>query len=429
MDSKKFDCGIIGVWTANNYGSCLTAYALQEAIKSIGYNAKTINFIKLPENHYGNLSDNFGKKYLDLTNECFSFIDLINLNNQTSTFIVGSDCMWYPWFFNYVSKEYPHFLSFANLDAKKIAYSTSFGTYDREYPDNEKYRMKYYLDQFDKISVREKAGIPFCEERFNLKVEQNIDPVFLLESEYYNKIINDSNVKLPEQDYIAVYNFKNNEKIEHLNNLVKEKYNLPIVDIYKTNNVSVSDWLKYIKNCKILITHSFHGLCFALIFNKPFIVWKIDSWDDNRYASVLKTLGLEDRLINDLSEIDSRADIFEPIDWDRVNLIIEKEKERGLKWLKEALEAPKDLSKVNPADAIIQNLQSKICLLQYSSYQTISAKSVFEILNYKKIYAKYLKYKILKNFVFGKTRTRYKEKQKIYHEKVRRVRELKKRYN
>ena len=127
----------------------------------------------------------------------------------------------------------------------------------------------------------------------------------------------------------------------------------------------------------------------------------------------------------DINTIENRSDLFEPIDWDRVNSILAKEKDRSLKWLKDALEAPKDLSKINPTDAIIQNLNNKIINLQYENQNKISIEGLVNLLNYNKNYRKYLKYKILKNVVFGSTRERYKKKQKIYHEKIRSARRIK----
>lgn len=422
--TNKYDCAILGVWPYKNYGSSLTSYALQEIIKKLGYTPKIANFhTNWKGNFTGSFSENFANKFLDLTKWCKNYYSLYSLNDETSTFIIGSDCMWHPKFYNSISKEYPHFLSFCRPETKKIAYATSFGTYDAKYTSDETYRMKYYLEQFDKISTREAAGIEFCKKRFNLNVDSNLDPVFLANKDDYEPIVKDSKLNISNK-YIAHYIFWPNAKTNKMLEYIKNKFSLPMINIYDKEKLSVGDWLYYIKNCELLVTHSFHGLCFALIYNKPFVLYKIGGFDSNRYTSVLKTLGLENRLLVDIDQIENRPDLFEPIDWEKVNSILEKEKEKSLKWLKEALEAPKDLSKIKPEDAIIQKLNREIIQLQGKSYGTVSKEEMKLVLNYRKNYLKYLKYKILKNFVKGKTKERYKEKQKIWHEKIRAARKL-----
>ena len=422
---NKYDCALLGVWPYENYGSALTMFGLQEAIKGLGYIPKVINYHIVEKNRFAkSFSGKFASKYLNLTSYHYYYKTLYDLNKETQTFIVGSDCMWHPPFYNKLPKEYTHFLSFASADSKKIAYATSFGTYDYSFEANEKNRVKYYLDQFDKISIREQARINFCKEIFNLDVSENLDPVFLINKNIYKDIINDSNLKT-EDKYIALCNFWPNLKINKFLNFVSDYKNLKTININDKEKYDVCDWLKLINNCELIITHSFHAMCFAIIFNKPFIVWKIPKFDEHRYSSLLKKFGLENRLLIDINTIENRSDLFEPIDWDRVNSILAKEKDRSLKWLKDALEAPKDLSKINPTDAIIQNLNNKIINLQYENQNKISIEGLVNLLNYNKNYRKYLKYKILKNVVFGSTRERYKKKQKIYHEKIRSARRIK----
>ena len=159
-----------------------------------------------------------------------------------------------------------------------------------------------------------------------------------------------------------------------------------------------------------------------MIFNKNFICYSNKFIGKNRVEHLLKIVGLEDRLCNQILDENTLNRCFIHIDWEKVNSILEREKERSLKWLKDALEAPKDLSKVNPADAIIQHLTNKIVKLQD---KTVTIEGLNNVLEYNKNYRKYVKYKVLKNFVFGAARDRYKRKQKIYHEKIKSARRTK----
>ena len=423
--ANQYDCAIMGVWAYKNYGSSLTSFALQEMIKSLGYTPKIINFILGKAEYQGSFSEKFANKYFDLTKECSNLKDLTTLNYETTTFVVGSDCMWHPPFFKKISSEYIHLFSFAAPDAKKIAYATSFGTYDYRHTSEEKYKLRYYLEKFDKISTREDVGTKLCKDKFGVDADCILDPVFVTDKHKYDELIENSNIEMPEK-YIAKYIFWPNKITDKLVDFVTSKYNLPVVDINDKNLISVEDWLKYIKNCNMIITHSFHGMCFAIIFNKPFIIYKIGGFDENRYMSVLRKFGLENKLLVDVSSIENRPDLFEPIDWGKVNAVLAKEKERSLKWLKAALAAPKDLSKINPADAVIQELNDKIRAVTLQPCNAASKEDVVAILNYKRNYYRYLKYKILKNLVFGNLRKKYKEKAKKYHTRVRDVRRLKK---
>ncbi len=203
---------------------------------------------------------------------------------------------------------------------------------------------------------------------------------------------------IPEQN--KKYNYKVIEV-----NILKDKYN------------SIEDWLYLIKNCELVVTNSFHGLCLALIFNKPFVIHKNPKWDNSRCDSILSTLNLENRLLISLDNIEKRQDIFEPIDWEKVNSVLASEKERCLKWLKEALESEKDTSKISPEDALIKLFRDKIAILESDK---IDKSQLSDIINHKKIHGKYLKYKILKNITFGKIKENFQQEYEKYSAKVKR---------
>lgn len=284
---------------------------------------------------------------------------------------------------------------------------------------------KHYLSQFDNISVRETSGVEILKNDFEISSTLVLDPVFLLSKEHYiknivsNSFINDKNC------YMFKYFFSPTENEDKIINKVAIDRNLNIIHTNIEVTSPIEDWVAKIYNSKLFITNSFHGLCFAIIFNKDFICIANKNIGNARMKSTLELFGLEKYLVQSVNEITTRPDLFDPIDWEKVNSILEREKERSLKWLKDALEAPKDFSKVDPADAIIQNLNNKILALQSNMSNQLSAEGVSNLLDYNKNYRRYIKYKIFKNFVFGSTRERYKKKQKIYHEKIRSARRIK----
>ena len=415
MNNNKVDCLLLNFWTVQNVGGILQAYALQKIIQNLGYKNKLINLIGpyAASNHKKGFCTRFAKKYMDITAE-YNLLTSVNelkfLNEVSDTFIVGSDCVWHNWGHGFL-----YFLDFVNLNKKKIAYAPSFGNATYNECFNYKARVKYYLDTFDNISVREDSGVKILKDIFNIEATQTLDPTLIIEREYFDTLIKD--IKQTDNNYILNYSIGVKNDDNYYKNIMTKISNENVYNFTqeKLSDINVEDWLVKIKNAKLLITNSYHACCFALRYNVPFWIFEPYGLDFSRFESLLGLLNLENRIIKNRP---NDFDLNEPIDWDKVNAILAKGKERSLKWLKDALDAPKDLSKINPADVIIQSLQEQILDLK-------NERNKQKILNYNKNYRKYVKYKILKNFVFGKTRDRYKNKQKIYYEKVKSARRIK----
>lgn len=104
------------MWWSNNYGACLTAYALQQMLKKLGYDSLLANYVYQNKNGFDNsLSDKFARKYLRTTKRLLNQKDLIKLNELTNTFIVGSDQV-----FRYDYLDNSYFLDFVPRKAKKL---------------------------------------------------------------------------------------------------------------------------------------------------------------------------------------------------------------------------------------------------------------------------------------------------------------------
>ncbi len=365
LDSSLKYTAIMNFWWANNYGAICTAYAIQEVVKLLGYETKTINYI--PSWFYeccfrNGISQKFAQKHLNLTSLCHTKSELKDLNKEVSTFIVGSDQVWrygveqlrfWEKFKNYDNL---CFLSFANHDKKKISYAASFACEKYEGDYRNTLMVKWYLNRFQNISVREKDGVDICRNTFDVNAEHVLDPVFILPKENWEKIIDKSSVKaLPEDGYICYYIL---DKIVDKNSIVKvlkSKFSKEIIDISKNFNESVEDWLFYIKNCDLFIADSFHGCCFAIIFNKPFICLKNSTRGASRFDSLFNLLGLQNRVLMSDEKIETRDDLFESIDYSKVNNILEEEKEKSINWLKNALNQ-ENKPQISPENAMIEGV-------------------------------------------------------------------------
>ena len=424
-EDNNYDAIILNFWPYKNFGGVLQAWALQNTIKNLGYSNALINY-QPPEyriQYKNSFVEKFAKKYMLVTKEYYSLTALFFCNQLSNTIILGSDCIWGNWWqYNVLLREI-YCGRFINPDKKRISYAPSFG--DKTFTGNKEYKqvIKYWLQKIDHCSTREISGVKILKD-FDITGVQVLDPTLLLKENTYLQLLKNNN--LNNKNYIFNYSIgiKENDEAYKCIKLKLSNEHIITLDQTETDNMEIEDWLSYIKNAKLLLTNSYHACCFAIIFKVPFLIFTPHGLDTSRFDSLLGMLGLENRILRSKKDVDKFQNLFEPIDWEKVNSILEKEKEKSLKWLKEALEAPKDLSKIKPEDAIIQKLNREIIQLQEKSYGTVSKEEMKLVLNYKKNYLKYLKYKILKNFVGGKTKQRYKEKQKIWHEKIRAARKI-----
>ena len=356
---------IINFWANRlNYGADLTAFALQCLIndlkkyenllvdnqfQSYKYKYKRFNFFK-----------NF-EKNIKKTNHLSKYSDFQVLNSYADTFITGSDQVFR--INGLKNLGYQYLLDFTNIDKKKIAFSASFGV-DKEQFLKETSRetidkMNISLKSFDLISVREKSGIEICKDLFNVKAEWIIDPVFIMNKSNYDELIKNSTKDFSNK--IVSYVLDTNKEYKKAYKYFSKKYNSKIIELADSNE-SIENWLASIKSCKFLITDSFHGMCFAIIFNKPFICITNKERGATRFESILEMLNIENQCINNINEIFEKDCIFK-IDYTKVNQRIEKEAKKGLYFLQKALEAPIG-KKEEKIEAKMQFLENKVCKLE-----------------------------------------------------------------
>ncbi len=266
--------------------------------------------------------------------------------NTEGMFVVGSDQVWrcvytrgmrgVPFFFlDFVSEE---------VRRRSISYAASFGTDDWEGTPDETTVCRKLLQQFKAVSVREHSGVKICREVFGVEAVQMPDPTFLVEERGYQHIIDSEKTHQREKPYIAAYVLDESEAPLRALHAVSDKLNLPIqhllphVDAKHRRDrfpISVPQWLRYMKECEFVVTDSFHGCVFAIIFNKPFVCLGNEGRGSARFDTLFQTFHLESRLAT--SSAQAVAVAREPIDWAAVNAIHESERERGLAFLRENL--------------------------------------------------------------------------------------------
>lgn len=345
------DVGIVGFWSANNYGSVITYYALKEVIEDLGY---SVGMIELPLEFNDTFGDMMSRRFVDkhyYTTGRLSKNKYRDLNERFKTFIIGSDQVWNPVYIkNY---GYYMFLDFVADNKKRIAYAASIGKEKYDIPYKQRQEVSYYLNKFDAVSVREKQAVETCKTDLNCpRAEHVLDPVWLCKGSDYDKIIKDATFN-EKDDFIFSYILDPTEDkktaLEYaVDKLGLKHYNIEDVrrkhkegDVMIPNTLtdaSMEDWLYCLKNCKFVITDSHHGIVFAIMFNKPFICFANPSRTMSRFTSLFDLLKIEDRLIYDPKAIMNDAKYFDTPNYKEINKIVEKEKIRSLSWLKSALE-------------------------------------------------------------------------------------------
>lgn len=357
MNLKSKQIYIQNFWYVNNYGACLTAYSLYSILSKTGYNVKLIDISSMSEK-LSYTSTSFIKEHCKTTKHIKNYLDLENIISPNAIYITGSDQVFRP----YLVKDK---LSMFLLDyipcEKKIAMSASFGKGKIEFlQENNKVilaKIKKSLMSFDNISIREHQGVEICNEVFDIKAKCIIDPVFILDKNYFENLTNGKNIEHKEFIASCIFEKKNN----NIDKFLSKKYRCNVIELHQSN-FSIEDWLNMIKNCKFLITNSYHAMCFAIIFNKPFIALSKDMGASSRFESLFELLNIENQSINSIDEIYTKDCIFN-VDYEKVNQRIEEERQKGLAFLQKAIEGP--VGKFEEKRAVrTQYLEEIVCKLE-----------------------------------------------------------------
>ncbi|MFV0507371.1 MAG: polysaccharide pyruvyl transferase family protein [Bacteroidales bacterium] len=373
-----------------NYGGLLQAYALQKVLKDMGHdvttdkNTKTFNkppflahrlpriLVKsvlggifrikrflpvvpkyLTEQDYKIIAqhtERFIENNINTTvfaSRSENFIDQKQIPNYEA-FVVGSDQVWRKAYSNIGT----YFLDFLkDSKAIKISYAASFGKDDiDEYTEEERKLCKELAPKFNGISVREDSGVEICSKEFGAKAEHHLDPTMLLDKEDYLKLIEEEEEKTEQQNILKCYVLdKSEDKQNIINQIAKAKGLNPLKIMPKENFnpnkkqeteeyicPAVSKWIAGFRDAQFVVTDSFHGTVFAIIFNKPFVAIANKDRGASRFTSLLKMFGLEDRLIYKHTDLTDEL-INKPIDFAKLNALREKHKQTAFAYLKNNL--------------------------------------------------------------------------------------------
>lgn len=355
-NDKIMKIGILTFHSAHNYGAVLQCYALQEVLKEMGH---TVEVIDYRPKYITNVYELFRYDYL-MHCEPVSFLksgmkeflkmlispfrykgykaferfiyDKLSLSNRLNVipayydaYVMGSDQIWNrlltggdfdPYYFG----RFP----FAKGNRIYISYAASMETAGQN--DKIKEQLAILLQNFDGISVREDQLRDYIATITGKKVNFNIDPTLLAKREIWEKLCVNPN---KSKRYILIYEVRFNPALRKIAERIAQKNGLEVLEISTIaqkvfnrgvlSNASPEEFIGLFRYASCVVTSSFHGTAFSIIFNRPFYTFSLDDGFGSRTTSILKLLGLTHCIVNDTSHIDS----IPSIDFEKVNMRLE----------------------------------------------------------------------------------------------------------
>ena len=223
--------------------------------------------------------------------------------NDFDIIVVGSDQVWRPIYFRLTyDRMADAFLQFTEgWDIKRIAYAASFGAEQWEYNQNDTNECARCLQMFDAVSCREKEGVKFCMEYLNRDDAVLMpDPTMLLRKDDYRKFVKTKKKK--EKKLFAYILDMTLDKETVIMDMAKKMKLEPYVFSLHDGKHGIEDWLQQFEEADYVVTDSFHGSVFSIIFGKEFIAYANKDRGMARFTSLLNMFGLEERLVCSLED-------------------------------------------------------------------------------------------------------------------------------
>jgi len=342
-----------------NYGSALQSFATQEKFKEFCDDVELIDYI-MPEHFMSKLVKRrfessfvkgciflisalrmyyvfrkFKKMYLKTTSKLYTKIDDFNdFPLHDGLYCTGSDQVWNTEHNNGV--DLPLYLSFVQSGKRKFAYAASIGM--NKIPHEDIIKSKPFIDQYEKITVREESAVRVLNEQYEYKnVTQIVDPTLAMPPAFWRKFSSNSKIK---KKYILMYLLSNTKGIDKYAYDLSQKTGYSVIGFCtafeQMRNFGKSvvlpdifDFITLIDNAEYLLTDSFHGTAFAMNLNThPLVVYPAKY--SSRLSSFLALINSEQCVVKNFDDIDV---LNRPVDFDHVNRVLDGERERVNKFL------------------------------------------------------------------------------------------------
>lgn len=359
--------GLLTMHRVFNYGSILQAYATQKIIETLGHQCEIIDYQYPNKLHQTSAFDirwltglllqikqgfpewrrrrkfrRFYAKYFHLTKYYPTKESLEQNPPMADTYIVGSDQTWNT---RHIKNDTTFLLSFVPAGKKKMSFSCSAARLD--YAPAFSAMFTTYINDFSAISVREKNTQVMVRKLLERNAPITLDPTLLLDAKEWSDIASQSEMQV-RKPYILVYVLKYSfypyplvtKIIRRIYQLTKyhvvcirysAREKLGIGDAtYYNESISPEDFVYLFQNASYVVTSSFHGTAFSLIFNKCFFSIVNPESSDDRIMSLLTLLSIPERGISEDKDLSDNLDI----DYEMINEKLEKERNKSIDYLR-----------------------------------------------------------------------------------------------
>lgn len=268
----------------------------------------------------------FYNKYIKHT-EVITPYDDMRKYDYFDAYIVGSDQIWrydFVWGYTYPSVFFDFVKHKRNI--KRIAYGISFGNSDVKIPQEMKLVIDKLYKKFDAVSVREDTGIDVLSKLgwTSPQAVQVLDPTLLLDKEDYINIVKEADTMQSPGNMFCYVIDQKNETDALIEKLATKKKMVPFkISLNLSNAVSIEQWLRSFIDSEYVVTDSYHGFLFSIIFNKPVKLLYNQRRGNDRFDSIMKVLNYNPNV--------------EKVDWIRIYKQLEIVRSDSLKFLRDSL--------------------------------------------------------------------------------------------
>lgn len=338
--------GIITLWHGNNYGGALQAYALQtylarqghaSAILPVQHEPRRVKPLKKLVHPVRSLTDAirnrqfraFRGKHFDMAGMAPTPLDeFLRAPPRFDAYVCGSDQVWNPGTCSDRALRRLFFLDFGDAAARRVSYAASWGATSLDAAYREE--VHACLRRFTAISVRERSGVGIVAE-LGLPSTWLPDPTLLLEPANWTRLAADEpRAQGDGALFQCEYRWTPCIRFAEIRRVLEHRYGWrtvipfsdhPIRDAAYTRCLTPSQWVDGIRRSSFVLTNSFHGMVFSVIFRRPFLAIPLRgkyAIMNERVLSLAERLGLQERV---LSGTDARGVIAlaeKPVDWDAV---------------------------------------------------------------------------------------------------------------
>jgi hypothetical protein len=325
--------GILTFPNSTSYGASLQMYALYKKVNELGHDAEVINYFNSFMKAEKHCINNSGLAFKDAVKRSVkralhsrlkqAFLDfeknkvrlyprkpvsekpaLFDIGKRYDAVICGSDQVWNP---EITDRDLSYFLDFCGTGTRRISYAPSFGI--DKFSDDFSDLIRSDIGKFDALSVRENSGREYIKKEFGIDATIVCDPTMLLSAEDWSEI--EEYCPLVKDDYILYYTIRRSDVLMNYCRELSKKTGLKIVivggnfikklknkdrNVKYATDISPAQWLYLVHNAKYVVTNSFHGTAFSIIFKRDFYI-ELSSLTNSRLANITNKFSLSDRIV------------------------------------------------------------------------------------------------------------------------------------